>query len=244
MIVPGPQPTSSRRSPGAQVREEIAGRVLGGPPAMAAQHRLVVAVGVDVVAHRLAIVAQRRSSSGRPVDYASAAMDPSGRQSGRTCPTTGSTRPTGSRCRGRGRRNGWRRPQLLDRHGLGAGRPHALPVWGVWGDDELRFAFSCGPRSRKAANLAANPQARRRLRGHGRVPVARGPGRRCRRRPAGGVDRSLPRQVHRRWRRTLSADFLRQNLVFEVVPERALAIIEREDEFATRATRWRFPSAG
>src|SRR5262245_45442378 len=38
-----------------------------------------------------------------------------------------------------------------------AGRPHALPVWGVWHDDELRFAFSCGPRSRKAANLAANP---------------------------------------------------------------------------------------
>ena len=39
----------------------------------------------------------------------------------------------------------------------GAGRPHAMPVWGVWDDDELRFAFSCGPRSRKAANLAANP---------------------------------------------------------------------------------------
>ena len=39
-----------------------------------------------------------------------------------------------------------------------AGRPHALPVWGVWDDAELRFAFSCAPRSRKAANLAINPQ--------------------------------------------------------------------------------------
>ena len=32
----------------------------------------------------------------------------------------------------------------------------------------------------------------------------------------------------------LSADFLRENLVFEVVPERAFAVIEREDEFAAR----------
>ncbi len=38
----------------------------------------------------------------------------------------------------------------------------------------------------------------------------------------------------------LSADFLRQNLLFELVPERASAVIEREEEFATRATRWRF----
>ena len=37
-------------------------------------------------------------------------------------------------------------------------RPHALPVWGVWDHDDLRFAFSCSPRSRKAANVAANPQ--------------------------------------------------------------------------------------
>ena len=38
----------------------------------------------------------------------------------------------------------------------------------------------------------------------------------------------------------LNADFLRANLVFEFVPERALAVIEREDEFATRATKWAF----
>ena len=37
------------------------------------------------------------------------------------------------------------------------GRPHAMPAWGVWNDGEHRFAFSCGPRSRKAANLAVNP---------------------------------------------------------------------------------------
>ena len=38
----------------------------------------------------------------------------------------------------------------------------------------------------------------------------------------------------------LSAEFIRRNLVVEFEPERALAVIERESEFATRATRWRF----
>jgi nitroimidazol reductase NimA-like FMN-containing flavoprotein (pyridoxamine 5'-phosphate oxidase superfamily) len=35
------------------------------------------------------------------------------------------------------------------------GRPHVMPVWGVWVDDA--FFFSTGHKSRKAQNLAANP---------------------------------------------------------------------------------------
>jgi nitroimidazol reductase NimA-like FMN-containing flavoprotein (pyridoxamine 5'-phosphate oxidase superfamily) len=35
------------------------------------------------------------------------------------------------------------------------GRPHAMPVWGIWLDN--RFYFSTGQESRKARNLAANP---------------------------------------------------------------------------------------
>jgi general stress protein 26 len=34
--------------------------------------------------------------------------------------------------------------------------PHAMPIWGVWVDSA--FYFSTGRRSRKARNLAANPQ--------------------------------------------------------------------------------------
>jgi nitroimidazol reductase NimA-like FMN-containing flavoprotein (pyridoxamine 5'-phosphate oxidase superfamily) len=34
------------------------------------------------------------------------------------------------------------------------GRPHLMPVWGVWLDDS--FFFSTGPDSRKAKNLAVN----------------------------------------------------------------------------------------
>jgi PPOX class probable F420-dependent enzyme len=36
------------------------------------------------------------------------------------------------------------------------GRPHVMPVWGVWWDGTLWF--SCGLRSRKARNLAADPR--------------------------------------------------------------------------------------
>ena len=38
----------------------------------------------------------------------------------------------------------------------------------------------------------------------------------------------------------LTAEFIRGGLIFEVTPVRAFAIIERDDEFATRATRWTF----
>jgi len=36
------------------------------------------------------------------------------------------------------------------------GKPHAMPVWGVWIEDE--FYFSTGRNSRKGRNLAANPE--------------------------------------------------------------------------------------
>jgi nitroimidazol reductase NimA-like FMN-containing flavoprotein (pyridoxamine 5'-phosphate oxidase superfamily) len=37
----------------------------------------------------------------------------------------------------------------------GHGRPHVMPVWGVWLDDA--FFFSTGRKSRKGQNLASNP---------------------------------------------------------------------------------------
>ncbi|HET6312697.1 MAG TPA: pyridoxamine 5'-phosphate oxidase family protein [Chloroflexia bacterium] len=35
------------------------------------------------------------------------------------------------------------------------GRPHAVPIWGVWVDESLYF--ECGPNTRRGRNLAANP---------------------------------------------------------------------------------------
>ena len=120
------------------------------------------------------------------------------------------------------------------------GRPHALPVWGVWDEEEARFAFSCGPRSRKARNLAANPRSVIMI--DNTVECVSLEGR-------AGVVRDADRQS--RWTGLylakyqpmapeLSADFIGQNLIVEFQPERAFAVIEREEEFSTRPTRWVF----
>ncbi len=120
------------------------------------------------------------------------------------------------------------------------GRPHALPVWGVWEEDEGRFAFSCAPRARKARNLAANPRAVimtddtvECLSIEGLASPVRGEDRQ-----AQWIKRYLAK--YQPISADISADFLRQHLMVEFVPERAFAIIERDEEFSTRATRWVF----
>lgn len=121
-----------------------------------------------------------------------------------------------------------------------SGCPHALPVWGVWNDEEHRFCFSCGPRSRKAANLAANPHVviapedtTEAVSVEGTAMVVEDHGRR-----EGWIGAYLAK--YRPLSASVSAEFLRANLLIEVTAERAFAIIEREQEFAERATRWRF----
>jgi nitroimidazol reductase NimA-like FMN-containing flavoprotein (pyridoxamine 5'-phosphate oxidase superfamily) len=54
----------------------------------------------------------------------------------------------------------WARERLVNAHNYFLatvrpdGRPHSMPVWGVWVDD--CFCFSTGAESQKARNLAAN----------------------------------------------------------------------------------------
>ena len=122
----------------------------------------------------------------------------------------------------------------------GDGRPHAMPVWGVWDDKASRFTFSCGPRARKARNLAENP----------RVVIASEDTVECL--SIEGRAEPLTDEARReRWidlylgtyrpiSPELAPEFLHDNLAYEVVPVRAFGIIEREDAFAERATRWVF----
>jgi Pyridoxamine 5'-phosphate oxidase len=57
----------------------------------------------------------------------------------------------------------WASQRLLVAHNYwlatasGSGRPHAMPVWGLWLDD--RFVFSTARGSRKSKNLVENPYA-------------------------------------------------------------------------------------
>lgn len=120
-----------------------------------------------------------------------------------------------------------------------AGRPHAMPVWGVW-DDDWRFAFSTSPNSRKGRNLAANDRVVvmvddtvECISVEGRAAAVTEPDR---------VEHWVGRYMdkYRPISPELDADFVRSHLMVEVVPERAVAVIERVPEFTDRATRWVF----
>lgn len=120
------------------------------------------------------------------------------------------------------------------------GRPHAMPVWGVWDEGDRRFAFSCAPSARKATNLAANPRAVVMVDDtvecvsvEGRAAPVQDEERR-----GLWVERYLAK--YQPISPELNAGFLLQNLIVEFEPERAFAVIERHDEFSTRPTRWAF----
>ncbi len=120
-----------------------------------------------------------------------------------------------------------------------AGRPHAMPVWGVWSPHTATFTFSCAPDSRKARNIAQNPQvcvmvddtvecvsvegiAESLADGAARANAA----------AAYAVKYAPPDE------RNSMQVFVLGHAMFEIRPSRAFGIIEREDEFAARATRW------
>jgi hypothetical protein len=115
-----------------------------------------------------------------------------------------------------------------------------MPLWGVWDDDRHRFAFSCAPTARKAANLAADP----------RVVVAPEDAVECVSLEGTAIP-VLDPDTRRRWAEMylakyhsaapdLTTEFVLDNALYEVAPERVFAVIERAEEFATRATRWTF----
>jgi hypothetical protein len=116
------------------------------------------------------------------------------------------------------------------------GRPHCVPVWGVWLDDG--FYFSSGERSRKARNLAANP----------RVVVC----------PENGDEaislegvaetvadaETIARFIaayNPKYNWDLTPETVRTlGLVFAVRPRKVLAFNDAPGEFQTTATRWEF----
>lgn len=129
-----------------------------------------------------------------------------------------------------------------------AARPHALPVWGVWMAQTQRFWLACAPTARKARNIAENPQCAVTtsdtvecvsVEGAARIvdPAANAS-------DAAAVDDMVGAYVHKYWddpalHPEMDA-FVRSNTIVEVTPLRAFGIVEREEEFSQRATRWRW----
>lgn len=143
----------------------------------------------------------------------------------------------------------WAQQRLIDNRNYwvvtasASGRPHSMPVWGVWLPQADRFWFSCSPNARKARNIAENPQCVVTVddtvecvsvEGRARIVDAT--------RDAEAVDAVVAGYVSKYWddpaQHAEMEAFLRSHTIIEVTPERAFGIIEREEDFARRATRW------
>ncbi len=116
-------------------------------------------------------------------------------------------------------------------------RPHLMPVWGIWLDEG--FYFSTGRQSRKARNLAANPncvisaEVADRASVNDAIIVE------------GTVKEITDSSLRRKFAELYSAKY-RWDMegfaepVYLVRPVVAFAFIEGADEFTGTATRWVF----
>ena len=119
-----------------------------------------------------------------------------------------------------------------------ASRPHAMPVWGVWDDQKYRFGFSCGHLTRKAYNIRANPQVV--VTGADPVEAISIEGTAAEVTEAVPLQSWVTRYVNKYGAEAPEPSFFTRYAFFEVTPEIAFGVIDRESEFSTRATRWRF----
>ena len=139
----------------------------------------------------------------------------------------------------------WAQQRLIDNKNYwvvtvsASGRPHALPVWGVWLPETDRFWFSCSPNARKARNIAENAQCVVTVDDTVEcvsVEGIAGPMTDDEARSSAAVEYAA-KYAPPDEREAMSA-FVLSHAVFAVRPVKAVAIIEREEEFATKATRW------
>ena len=117
------------------------------------------------------------------------------------------------------------------------GRPHVMPVWGVWLDEELWF--SSGMRSRKARNLAAQPRCTVTTDDAQNPVVLDGVARRVT--DAAGIA-AFVAAMNAKYDAGMTAEFQDPavNGTFAVAPERAFALTD--GDFTGSPTRWTFPA--
>ena len=112
------------------------------------------------------------------------------------------------------------------------GRPHSMPVWGVWLDDA--FWFNTGGGSRKAKNLAANARCVVTTEGADECTILEGEAERVT--DSAEIARFV--EVYRAkydWSLAESDD-----PTFVVHPRVAFGFVEAAEHFTKTATRWSF----
>jgi hypothetical protein len=117
------------------------------------------------------------------------------------------------------------------------GRPHVMPVWGVWLDG--RLWFSSGMRSRKARNVAADPRCTVTTDDARNPVVVEGVAGQVTERA--GIE-AFVAAVNGKYGGGVSMEFLdpQVNGTFAVTPTTVFAITGAD--FAGSPTRWRFPA--
>ena len=116
------------------------------------------------------------------------------------------------------------------------GRPHAMPVWGLW--LEGRFYFSSDGGSRKGKNIAAMPYAVVHLESGDDVVILEGAAERVR-------EKELFSRVDKLYQRKYGMGFSGipgDVALFAVAPQVVFAW--REKDFPKSATRWRLGKSG
>ena len=116
------------------------------------------------------------------------------------------------------------------------GRPHAMPVWGLW--VEGAFYFSTDPQSRKGRNLAGNPEVVLHLESGDDAVILEG---RSGLVSDAALVRTLDELYFRKYQFHLAGDEAAPGVVYVVRPRQVMAWLE--SSFPTSATRWKFKSA-
>lgn len=119
------------------------------------------------------------------------------------------------------------------------GRPHSMPLWGVWDPDSTSFWFAIARDSLKARNISRNPHVV--LTADDTVEVVSVEG------TAEAVD--ADRDVASLWGHKYGEgddsveeliEFFSSEAMYRVSPTKAFGLIESEEEFSRSATRWVF----
>jgi hypothetical protein len=112
------------------------------------------------------------------------------------------------------------------------GRPHSMPVWGVWLDGMLYF--STGRQSRKARNLAADPRCSATTEFAGEAVIVEGSAEIV-------TDAGLLSRFKEAYDPKYDWDMdVSTGPIYAVTPRVAFGFIESAAEFQGSATRWRF----
>ena len=116
------------------------------------------------------------------------------------------------------------------------GRPHCVPVWGVWLDNA--FYFSTGAQSRKTRNLAANANCVVCPEDGTQALSLEGVAEKI---SDAGTIRRFVEAYNPKYEWDLKAEtVLEMGPIFAVRPRKVIAVDATPGEFAGSATRWKF----